>query len=55
MRCNKKASGEMIIPNGVENIGEEAFKGCYRLTSVKIPNSVTSIGKDAFEGCTSIK
>ncbi|MEE0956616.1 MAG: leucine-rich repeat protein [Ruminococcus sp.] len=40
-----------IIKSGVENIGNAAFCGCTKLSSVEIPDSVTSIGKYAFTAC----
>lgn len=40
-----------IIPNGVTNIGAQAFDTCTSLTSVTIPNSVTTIGDYAFAYC----
>lgn len=45
----------VIIPDDVAIIGDEAFKDCTTLKSVIIPNSVTEIGIDAFSGCTSLK
>lgn len=40
---------EVVIPDNVIEIGEEAFKGLY-VTSVTLPKSVKTIGKSAFEG-----
>ena len=45
---------ELVIPNGVASIGDNAFYGCTGLTSVDIPSSVTSIGGNAFSGCTEL-
>lgn len=43
------------LPNSLETIGEEAFKGCFDLTSIKFPESLRIIGKDAFENCNNLK
>ena len=47
-------SGAYAIPDGVTAIGDRAFAGCERLTSVTIPSSVTDIGEGAFEGCENL-
>ena len=43
---------KVVIENGMANIGQEVFSGCYNLSSVTIPNSVTSIGYAAFKDCS---
>nr|WP_294778836.1 leucine-rich repeat domain-containing protein [Prevotella sp.] len=35
-------------------IGDYAFSGCSRLTSLTIPSSVTEIDESAFEGCSGL-
>ena len=45
----KGIGGDVIIPDGVTSIGEEAFASCPLLKSVAIPDSVKSIGKNAFK------
>ena len=48
---NDKTVSEIIIPDYITSIGENAFQNCSKLTSITIPDSVTSIGERAFYGC----
>ena len=41
---------EVILTDGVTNIGNYAFSYCKGLTSITIPDSVISIGEDTFSG-----
>ncbi len=53
VKCDKSAT-EIVIPEGVTSIGENAFQYCCSLTSITIPDSVTSIDEYAFEYCSSL-
>ena len=43
-----------VIPEGVTNIGENAFFNCRNITSITLPNSVTNIEPFAFDFCSSL-
>lgn len=43
-----------IVPEGIVNIAENAYKNHVGVTYIKIPASVESIGKNAFDGCLNI-
>lgn len=46
--------GVGIIPTGVKEIENEAFKGCTELTSITFPKGVKKIGEEAFAECESL-
>ena len=46
---------EVVIPDGVTEIGAKAFRDSDTLAAVTIPDSVTSIGDEAFSGCCLLK
>lgn len=46
---------EIVIPDIVTEIAEDAFKGCADIVSVNIADSVTAIGSSAFQDCSSLK
>ena len=50
----EKFVGPKEIEYIVTAIGENAFRGCYNMTSVSIPNTVTTIGNNAFYYCSGI-
>ena len=52
--CDENAT-EVVIPDDVKIIGENAFEGCTSLTSVVIPESVCEIMEGAFRGCRALK
>ena len=46
-----KIPSPLIIPEGCEKIGRNAFRGCEELEKVEIPKSVEKIGYCAFCDC----
>ena len=45
---------DMVIPDGITNIGDYAFYSCTNLTSVKMAASVTNIARSAFTDCNKL-
>ena len=46
---------EVVIEDGVTEIGKDVFQGCVGLTNVTIPNSVKKIGTWSFYMCKGLK
>ena len=45
---------KVVLGSGVQNIGNNAFAGCYGMTDITIPDGVTSIGDSAFDWCSAL-
>ena len=45
----------VVIEEGIENIGADAFANCVKLQSVSIPNTVTAVGENAFKNCSALR
>ena len=52
---SKANSINVVIEEGVTNIGDCVFMGCTGLASIELPDSLTSIGSFAFTYCDSLK
>lgn len=53
--CVCRKLEEVVLPETIISIGNNAFEHCESLTSINIPNSVTSIGRYAFYDCKSLQ
>ena len=42
---------KLVLPEGLESIGDEAFKNDHALMSLTVPDSVTEVGRSVMEGC----
>ena len=51
----KGAGGDVIIPEGINRISDEAFGGCGSVLSVFIPDGVTILGERVFYKCANLK
>ena len=41
-KCAKEAEGEVVIPQGITEIGTGAFEGCDSLSSISLPSGSTN-------------
>lgn len=45
----------VVLPVGVEHIGEAAFSGCESLEDIHVPDRLEKIGAQAFWGCKALR
>jgi hypothetical protein len=50
IQCPPGKTGNYAIPEGVTNIGPDAFSSCWNPTNITIPESITRIGPYALSG-----
>lgn len=50
-QCYLDDPGDLVIPEGIEEIGDGCFKGCSNLYSITLPSSIKEVGFGAFHDC----
>jgi len=53
--CHESATGTVVIPEDVTEIGEDAFRFCSNVKEIHIPASVRSIRRGAFSDCEGLE
>ena len=51
---NNKSIKAVAMPDGLDNIGEAAFSGCEKLTSVKLPKDLKTLSANVFNSTSLI-
>lgn len=46
---------EVVLPEGIKTLGDDAFVYCYNLKNVTLPSTLTLIGDGAFNNCRSLQ
>ena len=55
IKVNSSNEGELLLPNAVETIGQQAFGYCKSIKKATIPDSVEVISSSVFNGCYSLE
>lgn len=53
--CPPAISGEVTLPDGVITIGDQAFNGCSKITSITLSDGTENIGIAAFDNCENLE
>lgn len=48
-------AGNIVLPDGVLNVGRSAFTGCYSLKKILLPMGLRFLGRSAFSGCIGLE
>lgn len=54
-RASAETEGELVIPEGVNEICSGAFSACAKITALHMPPTVRTIGDEAFRQCSGLK
>ena len=53
--CSKLEEVRFVGYSNVRSIGDEAFRGCYKLSRINLPEGVESLGEQCFYGCSNLR
>ena len=54
-KCVPGKAGALTIPDGVEEIGENALADCGKITKIVFPGSLKTINSSAFKNCSGLQ
>lgn len=52
---NMNKISQILLPEGLEKIGEHAFDGLARISSMTLPESMVEVGEKAFNSCSAME
>ena len=52
--CDEEDCENIVIPDGVNSIKDEAFKNNEKIEKIALPDSLEDIGNEAFKGCCNL-
>ena len=52
---NNPVVKEVVCPNSLREIGDDAFSSCHCLTNIKLNDGIVKIGKNSFYYCSSLE
>ena len=53
--CPTSYEGEVVVPDGITDIGDKALMFCNKVNAVELPDTIEGIGLCAFYGCKSLE
>ena len=54
IKCSENYKGELVVPEGVTSIGDEAFSHCHNISNLVLPSTIKSVGFRSFDSYSGV-